>query len=157
MTEISIVISYSDTMQRVYAESGYTAKARNGIGLSPELSDSMSASEDDSMILERSFISGAKDAAALITRYMAPCYMDIIRNDDTDIIEEILLNFNAPRNFHPGVMTTLEKSVEDFIAGHIMQKWMMIMKPDEADIAALKLQNESIRIREMLATRKKPE
>ena len=157
MTEISIVISHNDTMQRVYAETGYTAKARSNIGLSPELSDSMSASEDDSRILERCFISGAKDAAALITRYMTPCNIDIVRDDASNTIDEILLNFNVPRNFHPSVMTTLEKSVEDFIAGHIIQKWMMMMKPDEADIAALKLQTESIRIREMLAMRKKPE
>ena len=156
MTNLNITISYKDTMRRVYTETGYTAQARSNVGLSPELSDSMSATEEDNRILENEFIAAAKDTSSLITRYMTPCDVKFIK-DSKNVTDVTQLVFAVPDNFPSEVVSTLEKSIEEFITSHIIQRWVMIMKPDEANIHAIKMQNETIRIREMLAARKKPQ
>lgn len=156
MTNLNITISYKDTMRRVYTETGYTAQARSNVGLSPELSDSMSATEEDKRILENEFIAAAKDAGSLITRYMTPCDVKFIK-DSNNVTDVTQLVFAVPDNFPSEVVSTLEKSIEEFITSHIIQRWVIIMKPDEANIHAIKMQNETIRIREILAARKKPQ
>ena len=156
MTEINIVIYYEDTLSRIYTETGYTSQARSNIGLSPELSDTMAATEDDSRILRNFFIGGVNEAATFMTRYMMPCTTTIVTNSKTKEIEEGIIDTTVPANYPSQAVIILEREVKEFITNYMMYRWMMTVKPDEAEITAVKLQNSTNRIREILATRKKP-
>lgn len=156
MTEINIVIDYGETLGRIYTETGYTSQARSNIGLNPELSDTMAATEDDSRILRGFFTSGLNEAGTFITRYMMPCTTTIVTNSKTKEIEEGIIDTTVPENYPPQSIITLEREIKEFITNYITHRWMMTIKPDEAEIQAARLQNSTNRIREILATRKKP-
>ncbi|MBO7302526.1 MAG: hypothetical protein J6U58_07465 [Bacteroidaceae bacterium] len=156
MTLINIIVNYEKILERIYTESGYTAMARSNIGISSELSDSMAATEEDKRVLENNIISGAKEAAVIITRYMTPCSIDISRTSQNNAIEKIELGFTLPGNYPTEIITTLEQCIEDFITTHALQQWMMIMKPDETSLVAMRMQSEAVRMREILTARKRP-
>lgn len=156
MISINININYKEILKRIYAESGYIAHARCCIGLSPELSDMMSATEEEKRIFDNAFCSACKDLGALITRYISDCDIEFIKNSQNGEIEECVEVFTVPNNFPITIKAILKQSFEDFVTSYMIQQWMLITKPDEANIYAMKLQSESIRIRELLASRKKP-
>lgn len=156
MISINITINYKEILKRIYTESGYIAQARSSIGLSSELSEMMSATEEEKRIFDNAFCSACKDLGALITRYISDCDIEFVKNSQNDEIEECVEAFTVPNNFPITIKAILKQSFEDFITFYMLQQWMLITKPDEANIYAIKLQGETIRIREMLASRKRP-
>ena len=155
MKEINITINESDIMSRIFAESGYTALARAKSGMPERFTDIVQATDDDRSTIRRFIADSMGEAAGTITRYMSPCTVRYI-GDEYGSNGTIYVRFVVPQNSPDGIAQMLKESITVFSTARSLQHWMLMVKPDEANIHLGKAQGELLRIRELLSLRARP-
>ena len=133
MKEINITINESDIMSRIFAESGYAALARAKSGMPERFTDIVQATDDDRSTIRRFIADSMGEAAGTITRYMSPCTVRYI-GDEYGSNGTIYVRFVVPQNSPDGMAQMLKESITVFSTARSLQHWMLMVKPDEANI-----------------------
>lgn len=155
MKEINITINESDIMSRIFAESGYTALARAKSGMPERFTDIVQATDDDRSTIRRFIADSMGEAAGTITRYMSPCTVRYI-GDEYGSNGTIYVRFVVPQNSPDDMAQMVKESITVLSTARSLQHWMLMVKPDEANIHQGKAQGELLRIRELLSLRARP-
>ena len=153
MREINITFNESDITKRIYAESGYIAKARARTGLPDDFIDTIQATEDDTRVLNGFIKESINESAGTINRYLSPCRTRFIGTEGDKLIS---ISFTLPHNAPESTAEALKESIACFTVARTLQYWYMSVKPDEASLHMSKAQSELARMRELLGTRTRP-
>lgn len=155
MKENRININSDALYSRLFTESGYISLSRSTMGIPDELSTIVQITEDDKRAIERYILSSINEVAHTISRYLSPASVRHLY-DETAGKRDYTLSFMLPANYPDECRPMLEEAINDIIVDRTLQYWSMIVKPDEANIQAAKVQSNVGRLRELLALRKYP-
>lgn len=150
MNTIKIVITKEDIYGRLFATSAYTARAREAIGTPTGITERMQLTADDKAIIDPMIDSSINEILCYISRYHPG---SSVENNDNS---EYRFCIPTPANYHTGNADKLAGSIKSYITNLTLQNWYTGIKPDEANIATAKAQNDAITIQAMLTQRAKP-
>ena len=155
MEKIEINIKSEDIYNRLYSESGSTSLSRTAMGLPDALAELIQITEDDKRVVDGYITSSVNEVSHTISRYLSPCSVRRIY-DETLKANKYNLTFSLPDNYPQECTGMLEDAIIDVVKNRTMQYWSLIVKPDEANIQATKVQSDVGRLRELLAMRSYP-
>lgn len=155
MKEVTITIDGGEIASRIFSESGYAALARAKSGIPEQFTDIMQATDDDRKAVGRFIADSINEVAGIISRYMSPCTVKQCGTDG-DAHSIMCLRFTIPHNCPEDIIGLLREKVASFAAASSQQRWMLMVKPDEASIHLQKAQSDIMQIRELLSTRTRP-
>lgn len=155
MKENIINIKSETLHSRLHSESGHISLSRSAMGIPDELSTVAQITEDDRRVTERYISSSINEVAHSISRYLSPANVKHLY-DETTRTAEYTISFMLPSNYPDGCRKMIEDAVNDIVVDRTLQYWYMVVKPDEANIQAAKVQSDVGRLRELLAVRKQP-
>ncbi len=155
MKPFDIRISTQDIYGRTFTESGYLSRSRSAMGLPDAVTENIQATDDDRRVIDRYIVNCIDETAQLIGRYMSPCTVRNYPADDGNNVE-YTISFQLPHNYPDGVTGQLQAVANDIVTDKVLQYWYLLMKPDEAGITGAKVQNDTARMRELLALREYP-
>lgn len=155
MKENKININSDALYSRLFTESGYISLSRSTMGIPDELSSVVQITEDDKRAIERYISSSINEVAHTISRYLSPASVKYLC-DATGGTTEYAISFTLPANYPDECRKMIEEAVNDIVVDRTLQYWSMMVKPDEANIQAAKVQSNVGRLRELLSLRKYP-
>ncbi len=153
MSTIKIVITKGNIYDRIFSTSAYTARARETLGLPDGIVERMQLTADDRHVIDPMIDSSADEIYGEITRYHPGSSVELTEYENGINYE---FSIPVPFNYPTGNSDKLARSIESYIANRTLQNWYTGIKPDEANIAAAKAQNDAITIQTMLTQRIKP-
>ena len=153
MNTIRFTITRENVYNRVFATSAYTTRAREAMGIPSGITERMLLTADDRHIIDPMIDSSVNEIAGEIVRYHPGSCIEFTKDGD---VEGYRFSINAPTNYPAGNADKLAGSIESYIANRTLQNWHISIKPDEANIAAIKAQNDAMTIQSMLTQRTKP-
>ena len=153
MNTIRFTITRENVYNRVFATSAYTTRARETMGIPSGITERMLLTADDKHIIDPMIDSSVNEIASEIVRYHPGSCVEFTKESDAEGYQFCI---NAPANYPAGNAGKLAGSIESYIANRTLQNWYISIKPDEANIAAVKAQNDAMTIQSMLTQRTKP-
>lgn len=153
MNTIRFTITRENVYNRVFATSAYITRARETMGIPSGITERMLLTADDRHIIDPMIDSSVNEIASEIVRYHPGSCVEFTKESDAEGYQFCI---NAPANYPAGNAGKLAGSIESYIANRTLQNWYISIKPDEANIAAVKAQNDAMSIQSMLTQRTKP-
>ena len=155
MEKITLQVDLDAVYKRLFKESSYVARSRSAMGLSDQLADSITLTGDERPVIEKWITSCVNEIVHSMNRYLGPCSATHRRTGENDA-GQYTISVIAPHNYPDGLAMPIKECIIDFIFYNTMQHWYTIIKPDEANIMAVHLQESAARLRELLTHRKRP-
>lgn len=153
MSTTTIAIHKNDICEHIYMVSACTARAREAIGLPNDIIERMIVTKDEMRKISNLIDQSANDLISIITHYYPNSTMQ--RKDDI-LGGYNIFNIETPPEYPSGNKETLRHYFESYITNRTLQKWYTDIKPDEANITATKVQNDTNNITNLLTQRTKP-
>lgn len=156
MKEYRFTINDSVIYKRIASESGFTALARKSAGHPDTLLKLTAITEDEKGFLDNYIPIAINECAAEITRYLAPCNV----TEEAEILHSEHMAhtfiFIQPDNFPDECLKAISDIVMEIVTYSILQQWYILVKSDDANNCALRLQTLDSQLRKLLSIRKKP-
>ncbi len=153
MNTIRFTITREDVYDKVFATSAYTARARETMGTPSGITERMLLTADDKRIIDPMIDGSVNEIAGEIARYHPGSSVGITGDGDGAGYQ---FSIATPVNYPAGNADKLTGCLESYIANRTLQNWYTGIKPDEANIFAIKAQNDAMIILAMLTQRTKP-
>ena len=140
MTDTDITILKTDVMPEVYKITGVTGVKGGNI-------DHISATDDDSQILDSYFAEAAESLAEILSR---DGYLSEI--DSTSATYTL----SMPANWKQSVLTALKKSMHLYLADYICMQWFNLSRKEEVEYYTNLCTELGLGIKLYLSEREKP-
>ena len=150
-------INFSITREHIYngvfATSAHTARAREAMGIPVDITGRMLLTADDKHVIAPLIDNSVNEVSCDIVRHHPGSSVEFNRNGNDG---EYLFNITVPMNYPTGNAGMLATIIGDYILNRTLQSWYTDIKPDEANAAATKAQNDAGTIQALLTQRIKP-
>lgn len=156
MENIEIRVTVEGMQQRLYKLSGYTSRSRSAMGINDKVADIVRLTKDENSIITEFMSVAINEAGAIIGHFFSPYTIGSIRNSEGKETAYTIC-FMVPQNYPADYSVHIEKQIGEYILNSIMHQWMMLVKPDEGDIAARAMNSSAINLQRILTARKRPE
>lgn len=153
MKNLILEINREDVLEHIYKSSAYTARSREAMGIPVSVCDTMQATTDNANIIEPLLEKSVVETESIIREYFQGNTI-VQKEKENGIYYEF--EIPVPCNFPEGCKANLEKLIGDYMAQRTMHQWYIVVKPDEAGIAATVVNETAANIRRLLTTREKP-
>ena len=153
MNTIRFTITRENIHDKVFATSAYTARARETMGIPPGITERMLLTADDKRIIDPMIDGSVNEIAEEIARYHPGSSVGFNGEGDEAGYQ---FSIATPANYPADNADKLAVSIGSYIANRTLQNWYTGIKPDEANIFAIKAQNDAMIIQAMLTQRTKP-
>lgn len=156
--EITLSLEGYRVFTKVYSSSYYLGEARKGE--SPATNDiaaRLQISTDQNDLLGSFLQVAVERLNKMLTRYMGDT--SCRKESDTAHTGYALYTFTikGPSNFMSSQAERLAMCLENYAAAKLLYEWLKINKPDEAVIAEAGVTEQAALLREITASRKKPQ
>lgn len=150
---MTFTITKKDIYERIFATSAYTSRSREAMGIPAGIIERMQATADEKKLIEPLIDSSVDDAYTHIVRYF-PGSTSQFTGDTQD--GKYTFYIPTPTEYPSGNSDRLKRCITSFIVNRTLQAWYTDVKPDEASIAATKVQSDAANIVQLLTQRTKP-
>ena len=140
---------------KLLAESGYTTRSRQALGAPDEVTESMLMTDDEKRILESWVRSALNEAAHTIGQHFGQCSVKRLATDGEED-KRYIISFPRPHNYPVAAIEQLKECVTELAIATAQQQWSMTVKPDEANIAAVRVQQARALMKGILTMRTRP-
>ena len=148
-----ITIDTERIIGKVRQESALLAKARSATGTPDALADIFPVTSDETSITEKHIAEKLNGVTGYIGNYLPACHLTAREENGK---KEYTIVLVAPHNYPTGNIEKLRNSIEEIVFYGVMQEWALLIKPDEANIHSTKTGEATVRLRRLLAERKRP-
>ena len=155
MKKREITIDINTVRARLLAESGYMARSRSGMGMPDGVTGSILMTDDDKHAIDNWIRSAINETAYTIGQHFGQCSVNYVPSAEGGNATYIV-SFIQPHNYPDKGIEQLGDCMSAFIAAAVQQQWSMIVKPDEANIAAVKVQENRTLMKALLTMRTRP-
>lgn len=138
--DVSITINTEDVLNDVYIVSGHTGKALENI-------DKVSATEDESNLLEPFFVEAASELSDVISSYGTLSY-----GSDSSLT----ITFQLPANWKQTAKPSLEKALHNYLVNSVCQRWFAVTNREDVKYYADKVVVNATNIVKLLCERIRP-
>lgn len=137
--DVSVEIKNNDVLQNVYIVSGHTGKAMESM-------DKVSATEDETNVLEPFLVEAASELGDIVSSYGTLSY-------DADAIT---VNFVLPANWKSAAKPALEKALHNYLANSVCQRWFAMTNKEDVKYYVDKVAVNATNIIKLLCERTRP-
>lgn len=153
MSSVIFAVTKENIHSRIFANSAYTVRAREAMGIPPAIGERMLITADDKGIINPLIDDSVNEIHSHITRYHPGSSVEF--NNDA-YGGYYMFTVNTPSNYPGDNEEKLTHCAESYIVNRTLQSWYTGIKPDEAAIIATKVQNDAATMQILLTQRKKP-
>lgn len=150
MTEKQLDISRRTLIERIKAESGKSALVKQSAGQPDRLSTHTIVTENEREIIDDYISTAVNECAVTVEHYLGRCRRED-KNDGT-----ISLCVTIPENYPEEAVPILEDIVKNIVVNRCLQLWYMLVRADDGNACANKIQLHMKQLQETLALRKRP-
>ncbi len=156
MKEIEISISDKRLFERMKNESGKSALVKESAGQPSKLSARLIMTDDDKRLFDDYVLTAINECAVTIGHYLGECTVSHDTEQDNNLYRIHRFCITIPANYPEGVTEALEDIITNIVFNRCMQQWYILVKSDDANLSAGKIQLCMKQLQELLALRKKP-
>ena len=149
MNSTRFVITKESLSKRLFAASAHMVRARESMGIPPEVGERMLITADELKTVEPLIDNSINNVFCSIESYHPGSSIEYSDNAYIFII-------NTPGNYPAENGKKLKIAIESYIINHTLHSWYTGIKPDEASIIAVQTQNDATTIQQLLMQRTKP-
>lgn len=148
-----ITIDSNEIESKLLAESGYTARSRSALGMPDEVARNMLMTGDEKRIIGNWIRSAVNEAAHIIGQHFGSC---TAKQHTTAEGCSYRITFSQPHNYPEDAVQQISDCVTELVTAIVQQRWSMTVKPDEASIPALRVQQMLSMMKRLLTMRQRP-
>lgn len=136
--DVTVTIKADDIYNKVYAVTGHTGKVLEKI-------DTMSATEDESNVLEPLLSESVAELSDVVSSY-----------GSVENVGDVTVNFVLPSNWKDSAKNSLTKAIESFLVNGVCSKWFAITNREDVKYYADKQTVSGSNIIKLLCERTRP-
>ena len=149
MESITFVITKEDVNRHICATSAHMTRSREAMGIPANIGERMLVTADNKEMIEPHIRNSVNKVFCDVVRYHPGSSVEFTQDGFKFCI-------NVPSNYPSETGEKLKSCIESYIANSTLQSWYTSIKPDEANIAAILVQNDAATTRQLLVQRTKP-
>ena len=156
MKEIQLNINGKKLFERMKAESGKMAQAKLYAGQTEKLSAHTIITDDEKGYVYDYFPIAVNECATIINHYLGECRSSRDADPENTGYHIYVLSIDIPANWPEDARTPLEEIVANIVCNRCLQQWYMLVRADDANSCAAKIQLYMKQLQDMLSLRKRP-
>lgn len=154
MKEIELKISGKRLIDRMKAESGKTAQIKESAGQAESMSTQAILTDDEKELVNDYIKVAINESIVIINRHLGTCSYTYEPEDS--MYNLYILHVKTPENYPQGVVMSLEEVIYNTLLNRCLQQWYMLVRADDSNMCASKIQLYTQQLQETLSIRKKP-
>ena len=152
MKEIELNIDGGRLFERMRTESGKAAQIKESDGQSEKLSTHSIGTNDEKELIEDYISTAVNECITIISNYLGTC-----KPCEDSTPSDIRLCVAIPDNWAEEAVESLKDIVANIIYNRSLQQWYMLVKADDTNLCASKIQLYMKQLQEVLSIRKRPQ
>jgi hypothetical protein len=152
MKEIQLSINGERLFERMKTESGKVAQIKESAGQSEKLSTHTIITNDEKEFVEDYISTAINECVTIISHYLGAC-----RPCENSTPNNINLCIAIPENWAEDATESLKDIITNIIYNRSLQQWYMLVRADDTNLCASKIQLYMKQLQEVLSIRKRPQ
>ena len=156
MKEIQLNINEKKLFERMKTESGKMAQAKLYAGQTEKLSAHTIITDDEKGYIDDYIPIAVNECATIINHYLGECRSSRIPDPENTVYHIYVLGIYIPVNWPEEATPSLEEIVANIVCNRCLQQWYMLVRADDANFCAAKIQLYIKQLQDILSLRKRP-
>ena len=142
--------------ERMKTESGKMAQAKLYAGQTEKLSAHTIITDDEKGYIDDYIPIAVNECATIINHYLGECRSSRIPDSENTGYHIYVLVIDIPANWPEEATPSLQEIVANIVCNRCLQQWYMLVRADETNSCAAKIQLYMKQLQDILSLRKRP-